>query len=99
MQQRLRREPFFEVFDGSDTGSVTGVRPVTTTALQALYTMNNPFVIEQADALAVRVGMAYSTNAERLGYAYKLVYGRTPTGAEFDDAMRFLATRVQNSLK
>ncbi|MEO7653716.1 MAG: PSD1 and planctomycete cytochrome C domain-containing protein [Bryobacteraceae bacterium] len=95
MQQRIRREPFFDAFDGADTGAVTGVRPVTTTALQALYTMNNPSVMEQADALAVRVGMAYSTNAERVGYAYKLVYGRAPTAADFTDAMKFLAAMRQ----
>jgi len=90
MRQRIRREPFFDAFDGADTGSVTGVRPVTTTALQALFTMNNSFVVEQADAMAVRVGMAYSTNEDRLAYAYKLAYGRTPSAAEFSDAMRFL---------
>jgi hypothetical protein len=94
MRQRIRREPFFDAFDGADTGSVTGIRPVTTTALQALFTMNNAFVTEQADGLAVRVGMAYSRDADRLTHAYKLVYGRTPTTAEFDEAMRFLeATR------
>jgi len=40
--------------------------------------MNDPFFHEQADALAVRVGMAYDTDLERLHYAFRLLYGRTP---------------------
>src|SRR5262249_43071809 len=79
MQQRQRKDPYLEWFDGADTGAVTGVRAITTTALQALFTMNDPFMMEESAALAVRVGMAYSTTAERLSYAYKLLFGRTPT--------------------
>ena len=78
MQQRIRRQPFLDLFDGADPNAVTGVRPLTTTALQALYTMNDPFFHEQADALAVRVGMAYGSDAERLDYAFSLLYGRAP---------------------
>lgn len=90
MQQRIRRQPFLELFDGADPNAVTGVRPLTTTALQALYTMNDPFFHQQADALAVRVGMAYVTEAERLGYAYRLLYGRMPAPDEVRDARQFL---------
>ena len=43
---------------------------------QALYLMNNPFVHEHADDLAVRVGMAYSEPLVRLSYAYRLLFGR-----------------------
>ena len=78
MQQRIRRQPFLDLFDGADPNAVTGVRPFTTTALQALYTMNDPFFHEQADGLAVRVGMAYGTDAARLNYAFSLLYGRAP---------------------
>lgn len=95
MQQRIRRQPFLDLFDGSDPNAVTGVRPLTTTALQALYTMNDPFFHEQADALAVRVGLAYGSDAERLDYAFRLLYGRTPTLDEVRDARQFLtAARV-----
>ncbi len=50
MQQRIRRQPFLELFDGADANAETGMRPLTTTALQALYTMNDPFFHAQADA-------------------------------------------------
>ena len=91
MQQRIRRQPFLDLFDGADPNAVTGVRPLTTTALQALYTMNDPFFHEQADALAVRVGMAYGAEAARLNYAFSLLYGRAPTPEEIRDAGQFLA--------
>ena len=90
MQQRIRRQPFLDLFDGADPNAVTGVRPLTTTALQALYTMNDPFFHEQADALAVRVGMAYGSDAERLRYAFGVLYGRAPTPEEVRDARQFL---------
>ena len=92
MQQRIRRQPFLDLFDGSDPNAVTGVRPLTTTALQALYTMNDPFFHEQSDALAVRVGMAYSSDLERLNYAYSLLYGRSPAPGEVRDTRQFLAS-------
>ena len=91
MQQRIRRQPFLDLFDGPDPNAVTGTRPVTTTALQALYTMNDPFFHAQADALAVRVGMAYGGDLDRLTYAYRLLYGRTPTPDEIRDCQKFLA--------
>jgi len=90
MQQRIRRQPFLDLFDGPDPNSVTGVRPVTTTALQALYTMNDPFFHTQADTLAVRIGMAYNTDADRLRYAYHLLYGRVPAPDEIKEDLQFL---------
>jgi hypothetical protein len=97
MQQRIRRQPFLDLFDGPDPNAVTGVRPVTTTALQALYTMNDPFFHAQADALAVRVGMAYGTDLARLTYAYRLLYGRAPSPEEVRDCRQFLE-QARNSL-
>jgi hypothetical protein len=91
MQQRIRRQPFLELFDGADTNSETGVRPLTTTALQALYMMNDPFFHAQANALALRLGAKFGSDGEWLNYAYKLLYGRAPRADEVRDARRFLA--------
>ncbi len=98
MQQRIRRQPFLDVFDGSDPNAITGVRPVTTTALQALYTMNDPFFHAQSDTLAVRAGMAYNSDLERLRYTYRLVYGRMPAQDEVRESLRFL-TSARKSLQ
>lgn len=91
MQQRIRRQPFLDLFDGADPNSETGVRPLTTTALQALYTMNDPFFHAQADALAVRVTAENGTDLEHLRYAFRLLYGRGPALDEVRDSRQFLA--------
>ncbi len=96
MQQRIRRQPFLELFDGADANAETGVRPLTTTALQALFAMNDPLVHTEADALAVRVGMNFGSDTERLGYTYKLLYGRAPAADEIRDARQFLASARQS---
>jgi hypothetical protein len=95
MQQRIRRQPFLELFDGADPNAETGVRPLTTTALQALYVMNDPFFHEQADALALRVGMSFGSDQERLSYAYKLLFGRAATSEELRDGRQYLTAARQ----
>jgi Protein of unknown function (DUF1549)/Protein of unknown function (DUF1553)/Planctomycete cytochrome C len=90
MQQRLKKHPFFEVFDGADTNMTVGERPVSTTPLQALYLMNNPFVHAQADQFALRVGMAYDTMPERVDYAFQLAYGRSGKPEEVKEAIAYI---------
>src|ERR1044071_5672199 len=85
MQQRIRRQPFLDLFDGPDPNAETGVRPLTTTALQALYTMNDPFFHQQAEALAARV-MQQAPDSERLRFAYEVLFGRKPAAEELRDA-------------
>jgi hypothetical protein len=82
MQQRIRAHPLLSIFDGADTNSATGERGASTTALQALFMMNDPFVHRQADQFAVRVGMAHSTDSERIEFAMRLALGRRPTSRE-----------------
>jgi hypothetical protein len=53
--------------------------------------MNNEFVQEQADALAVRVGMAEPTTAGRIRLAHQLLFHRAPTPAEQQLAARSAA--------
>lgn len=92
MQQRIRRHPFFAVFDGADTNSSTGARMITTTPLQALFVMNDPFAHEQAEALAQRVAAAFTGNmVARISLAHKLLYGREATAAETSEAVVYLA--------
>jgi hypothetical protein len=91
MQQRIRKQPFLELFDGADPNAETGTRPLTTTALQALYAMNDPFFHAQAAALADRVKAAQQSEGERLRYAFRLLYGRVPASDEVRDMHKFLA--------
>jgi hypothetical protein len=90
MQQRIKKQPFLETFDGADPNASTGSRPQSTTGLQALFMMNDPFAFDQADKLAVRVGMAYTTDADRITYAFRLLYGRKPTPDEILTSSAYL---------
>src|SRR5262245_22864910 len=90
MQQRLKKHPFFEVFDGADTNMPVGERPLSTTPLQALFLMNNQWFHEQADFSAVRIGMAHEMTAERVNHAFRLAYGRHATAEEINEAAVFL---------
>ena len=91
MQQRIRRQPFLDLFDGPDPNAETGVRPLTTTALQALYAMNDAFFHTQAASLAARVKTAAPSDAGRLRHAFRLLYGRAPEKDEIRDMTKFLA--------
>jgi hypothetical protein len=82
MQQRIRKYPFFEIFDGADTNATTAERSISTTPVQALFMMNAPFAHAQADQFAVRVGMAVAPESRRIEYAYRLAFGRPPTKEE-----------------
>jgi hypothetical protein len=90
MQQRQKKHPLMEIFDGADTNAITSPRPVSTTPLQALFLMNNPFVHQQADYFAVRVGMAYDTLPQRINYAFLLAYGRPAKQTEIREAIAYI---------
>jgi hypothetical protein len=90
MQQRLKKHPLMEVFDGPDTNSSTPQRSATTTPVQALYLMNDPFIHAQADEFAVRVALAYDSLPRRIDYAYRLATGREATATEIRQAQFYL---------
>ena len=60
---------------------VVGERPNTTGASQALFMLNSPFVVRQAEALADRLLDASPSDDERVNQAYMLIFGRAPTAA------------------
>ncbi|MPY90170.1 MAG: DUF1553 domain-containing protein [Luteitalea sp.] len=90
LQQRIRRHPFLEVWDGPDPNSVTGMRQENVTTIHALFMMNSPLVHERADDLAVRVYMAEQADAERLRYAYELLFARSPRSDDVREARQYL---------
>ena len=72
-----------EVFDFAEQGMVTGSRDTTTVATQALYLLNDPFVRQQALALAERLLHKPELNdAGRVNMVYRLTLGRTATAKE-----------------
>ena len=96
MQQRLKKHPFFEVFDGADSNATTDGRAQSVTPVQALFLMNSPFLHDQSERFAVRVGMAYDTLQGRIDYAFRLAYGRAPRLEEIREAQNYLRrTRLE----
>jgi hypothetical protein len=78
------------LFDFADPSLVTSARATTTSPAQALYFMNSPFVIRQAEALAERVCAAEKDETRRIERAYRLALSRPPTAGERDRALAFL---------
>ncbi len=92
MTQRLAKHPFLAVFDGPDTNVSTDDRTRSTVPLQALYLMNNPFVREQALALARELRGYSQDPRRRIGHAIKRAWGRDPTPDEIRHVETFLNT-------
>jgi hypothetical protein len=90
MTQRLQRHSFLALFDGPDTNVTTDMRTRSTVPLQALYLMNNPFVTEEAKALAARLLRSSPEFRQRVRQGYELAWGRLPMDAEIERARHYL---------
>jgi hypothetical protein len=71
-----------EIFDMADSSLVTGRRNTSTVAPQALFMMNNPFVMDRAQAAAARILAQSTSDNDRITHTYLLVLGRNPTEGE-----------------
>ncbi|MDB5338541.1 MAG: hypothetical protein JWN70_4160 [Planctomycetaceae bacterium] len=90
---RTFQEPLMSVFDCPDPSVQTPRRGQSTTALQALSLMNNPFVFDQSKALAERatkLAGPQSTPQQQVQRIYELVYARDPAPAETAAAVDFI---------
>ncbi len=84
---------FFRVFDIASPDQSSPRRPRTAVPQQALFLMNSPFVVEQAQALAARQEFSgLEDSAQRIAVIYDLLFSRPPTNAELDTGRQFLAT-------
>ncbi len=67
-------------------------RVVTTTSLQALYTLNGPLILGQSQALATRLlNLDVATDADRIAFAYQLLFARPASQRETELAIEYLA--------
>ena len=80
-----------EVFDFADPDVATGKRDATTVSTQALFLMNNPFVLAQARETAKMLLALSSDDAGRLTNLYRRALARTPTETEAKKTLAFLA--------
>ncbi|MEX2168362.1 MAG: PSD1 and planctomycete cytochrome C domain-containing protein [Pirellulales bacterium] len=90
--KRGMKVPLLESLDFANSTSPAGIRPVTTTAPQALMLLNDAFVQSQATALAARVAMETDGDVNaRVKRAFELVLQRDPTLRELDAARSLLS--------
>ena len=80
------------LFDFADPSLVTGDRSSTSGPSQALFLMNNPFIIRQADAAAERLQTDGKTDEARVKLAYLRFLSRSPSDAESVRVCEFLKT-------
>ena len=80
---RVRGYDMFAIFDVSDTGHHIAARPQTMVAQQALFLLNNPFVIGRAKQVAARILARNLPDADSIDWLYRLMIGRKPSPVEF----------------
>lgn len=88
---RFKLNNYLQIFDFPNPSFTAANRFSSNVPLQQLYLMNNPFVYDQASALADRVHDE-PTEEGRITKAYEYVYQRKPTAAELQLGLKFLST-------
>jgi hypothetical protein len=88
---RLNVPGLYRTFDYPSPDATSSQRDVTTVAPQALFLMNNPFVLDCAKQLLQRKEIAGEGDlAKRVERIYRHLYGRSPTTTELSLAREFL---------
>ena len=90
MRQRVKRHPFLATFDAADPNVATGQRAESTTALQALWLMNNPDFHALAEASARRLLSATRHLPEVVQRAHVALTGHPPDKAELQAAVAYI---------
>jgi hypothetical protein len=75
-------DPFMDCLDSADPSQLVARRNTTLTALQALATLNNPFVLKQCEHFAARLEKLSSGVPAQIDSAYRLALSRSPTREE-----------------
>jgi hypothetical protein len=87
------------LFDFPDPNAVAGERAVTNVPAQALFLLNNPFVIRQSEAAADRLLASSGNDDEKVKRAYETFFSRPPSEKESKAAMEFVKNYSQRSTK
>ena len=100
---RSKVPAFLTTFDFPEPSEVNGRRDVTTVPTQALFMMNNPFVLKQArlmaqDALA---DQSIDNDEDRLQLAYQKLLGRRATSEQIERSLNYIngTVETENSTK
>ena len=91
-KRRQMEFPLLAAFDAPVFNTPLATRTVSTTALQALILLNGRLVTEEAKHFAHRVVAVGSDPKAQIRRAYELAFTRSPTQAELENALQFVAT-------
>ena len=97
--QKLNRNKLselFEVFDYPNPGLVSGKRNTSSVPTQALYMMNNDFVIKQARLVSTNIEKQETKDLKRkISLAFLKCLGRAPNEEEMKTSLLFLGKKSQ----
>ena len=88
-------DPFMDCLDAADPSQLVARRNTTLTALQALATLNNPFVLKQCEHFATRLQRESPDLPAQIERACRLALSRPPTA---DEKQRLAAYAQQHGL-
>lgn len=98
MVSRHQLNDLLRLFDFPDPNITSDSRPVTTVPLQQLFVLNSDFLLANAQALATRLAAeCEGDDAERIRYAFALLYARQPSARELQLGLDYLAGRNQTA--
>jgi hypothetical protein len=88
---RQNLQGLYRTFDFASPDTSSAQRYHTTVPQQALFMLNSPFVVEQAQQLAALPEFqAQQSTGARVQWLYRRLYGRAPTEDELAPAVAFL---------
>ncbi len=79
-----------DLFDAAEPSMVIGVREESNTATQALFMMNNSFMMENALAMAKQATESHSAVETQISMIYKSAYSRPASSEEVQMAKSFI---------
>ena len=91
---RQNLDPMYRTFDFASPDASSPKRFVTTVPQQALFLMNNPFVIQQAKTLAALPDLNSGPPESRVDHYYERLFGRPPTTNERAAGLAFLKAQA-----
>ncbi len=86
-----------EVFDFAEPSMVIGTRETSSTPNQALYMMNNEFVLKQSESFAKRVIEHSKSASERIDQAFLFAFGRPATASQHVAVEKFMQDYQRDS--
>jgi hypothetical protein len=97
---RSDRTSFNMLFDAADPTAIVDRRTVSTVAPQALFLLNHPFVLENAEILAKAFSEEGSEDrAALIGRLYERLYSRLPMETEIEIGQAFLDSKQASPLE